>query len=607
MTISYAQTTTTTQILQPLTVRGMTIPNRIVMPPMGTNFATAGGELSDEHMAYYRERARGGTGLIIMENVCVDHPTGSNGYTQLRLDNDHCLPRMFAFTEMMHRCGSMAGVQINHAGASADPALTGAATLSSSDVPSKPGGHAPTPMTLEQIGHVVECFGRTARRAQRAGFDMVEVHGGHSYLLNQFLSPLYNHRTDEYGGSPRNRARLLVEVLREVRSQVGERFPISVRLSADELLDGGNRLEDTLALAAHCDEYVDIWNVSAAENPNLQYQIDMARLPDGWRSTMARAFREEFGKPTVTSGNVRDPQAAERIIADGDADLLATLSAMESRDAARGVHTTVVRTWADLDDAPKTVAGAYLRLHVLSHRLVLPNTVNLDGLFSRLPNVVWTSAGPCAAEDFEATRTRLRARLGHAVQVNAVDKFPRMTDYVLPSGVRIGNAANVRLGAYLSEGTTIMHAGFVNYNAGTLGRSMVEGRVSQGVVIGDGSDVGGGASTMGMLSGGGHQRVAVGERCLLGANSGLGIPLGDDCVVEAGLYLTAGTKLSVLPSGGVVPGPHGLFKEPRVVSARELAGASNVLFRRNSQSGAVEALPRGGKGIELNAVLHANQ
>lgn len=323
MTISYAQTTTTTQILQPLTVRGMTIPNRIVMPPMGTNFATAGGELSDEHMAYYRERARGGTGLIIMENVCVDHPTGSNGYTQLRLDNDHCLPRMFAFTEMMHRCGSMAGVQINHAGASADPALTGAATLSSSDVPSKPGGHAPTPMTLEQIGHVVECFGRTARRAQRAGFDMVEVHGGHSYLLNQFLSPLYNHRTDEYGGSPRNRARLLVEVLREVRSQVGERFPISVRLSADELLDGGNRLEDTLALAAHCDEYVDIWNVSAAENPNLQYQIDMARLPDGWRSTMARAFREEFGKPTITSGNVRDPQAAERIIADGDADLVA--------------------------------------------------------------------------------------------------------------------------------------------------------------------------------------------------------------------------------------------------------------------------------------------
>jgi len=243
-----------------------------------------------------------------------------------------------------------------------------------------------------------------------------------------------------------------------------------------------------------------------------------------------------LGLATVTDdGNTLDVWYPRPILgdepADGDADLLTTLSAMESKDAARGVHTTVVRSWADLDDAPKTVAGAYLRLHILSHRLALPNTVNLDGVFSRLPNVVWTSVGPCAAEDFEVTRTRLRAKLGHAVQVDSVDKFPRMTDYVLPSGVRIGNAANVRLGAYLSEGTTVMHSGFVNYNAGTLGRSMVEGRVSQGVVIGDGSDVGGGASTMGMLSGGGLQRVALGERCLLGANSGLGIPLGDDCVV----------------------------------------------------------------------------
>ena len=319
-----------------------------------------------------------------------------------------------------------------------------------------------------------------------------------------------------------------------------------------------------------------------------------------------------LGLATVTDdGNTLDVWYPRPVLGDepedGHADLLASLSAMERRDEARGVHTTVVRTWADLDDAPQTVAGAYLRLHVLSHRLATPNTVNLDGVFSRLPNVVWTSAGPCHAEDFETTRTRLRAALGRPVQVNSVDKFPRMTDYVLPSGVRIGNAANVRLGAYLSEGTTVMHAGFVNYNAGTLGRSMVEGRISQGVIIGDGSDVGGGASTMGMLSGGGRQRVALGERCLLGANSGLGIPLGDDCVVEAGLYLTAGTKVSLMPQGGVVPGSHGLFKEPRVVSARELAGASNVLFRRNSQSGTVEALARGGKGIELTSPLQANQ
>ena len=329
-------------------------------------------------------------------------------------------------------------------------------------------------------------------------------------------------------------------------------------------------------------------------------------------SSMTTRSAWGLGLATVTDdGNTLDVWYPKPILgdepADGDAALLATLSAMERKDAARGVHTTVVRTWADLDDAPQTVAGAYLRLHVLSHRLARPNTINLDGIFSRLPNVVWTSAGPCAAEDFEAAHTRLRAALGRPVQVHSVDKFPRMTDYVLPPGVRIGNAAHVRLGAYLSEGTTIMHSGFVNYNAGTLGRSMVEGRISQGVVIGDGSDVGGGASTMGMLSGGGRQRVALGERCLLGANSGLGIPLGDDCVVEAGLYLTAGTKLAILPSGGVVPGSHGLFKEPRVVSARELAGASNVLFRRNSQSGAVEALSRGGKGIELNSALHANQ
>ena len=319
-----------------------------------------------------------------------------------------------------------------------------------------------------------------------------------------------------------------------------------------------------------------------------------------------------LGLATVTDdGNTLDVWYPHPVLgdepADGHADLLASLSAMERRDEARGVHTTVVRTWADLDDAPQTVAGAYLRLHALSHRLARPNTVNLDGIFSRLPNVVWTSAGPCRTEDFETTRMRLRAAVGRPIQVHSVDKFPRMTDYVLPSGVRIGNGANVRLGAYLSEGTTVMHSGFVNYNAGTLGRSMVEGRVSQGVVIGDGSDVGGGASTMGMLSGGGRQRVALGEHCLLGANSGLGIPLGDDCVVEAGLYLTAGTRVSLMPQGGVVPGNLGLFKEPRVVPARELAGASNVLFRRNSQSGAVEALARGGKSIELGSPQHPGQ
>lgn len=317
-----------------------------------------------------------------------------------------------------------------------------------------------------------------------------------------------------------------------------------------------------------------------------------------------------IGLATVTtSGQTLDvwypePHLGER--ADGEgSELLETLAALQTSDEARGVSTTVVTCSADLDDEPQSTADAYLRLHLLSHRLVTPNSINLDGIFSRLPNVVWTNIGPCAVEDFETTRMRLRAKYGFGVTVIGVDKFPPMVNYVVPSGVRIADGAKVRLGAHLAEGTTVMHAAFVNFNAGTLGRSMVEGRISQGVVIDDGSDVGGGASTMGTLSGGGRERVRLGKRCLLGANSGLGIPLGDDCVVEAGLYLTAGTKVTIMSSGGVIPGRHGLFAEPRTVVARELAGASNVLFRRNSMSGRVEALSRGGAGIELNDALHA--
>jgi 2,3,4,5-tetrahydropyridine-2,6-dicarboxylate N-succinyltransferase len=243
-----------------------------------------------------------------------------------------------------------------------------------------------------------------------------------------------------------------------------------------------------------------------------------------------------------------------------------------------------------LDRAPSSAVDAYLRLHLLSHRLVQPNTINLDGIFGVLSNVVWTNHGPCAVDGFEQTRMRLRRR--GPVEVRSVDKFPRMTDYVLPTGVRIADADRVRLGAHLAEGTTVMHEGFCNYNAGTLGVSMVEGRIVQGVVVDDGSDIGGGASIMGTLSGGGTDRVRVGKRCLLGAQSGLGISLGDDCVVEAGLYVTAGTKVT-LPDG-------------EVVKARELSGRDNVLFIRNSVTGAVEARDRSGTGIRLNDVLHAN-
>jgi len=279
------------------------------------------------------------------------------------------------------------------------------------------------------------------------------------------------------------------------------------------------------------------------------------------------------------------------------------LAGCEREDAARGVRVTLVATVVDLDAAPTGTADAYLRLHLLSHRLVAPHGQNLDGVFAVLPNVVWTDRGPCAVEDFEATRLRLRAATGTPVTVYGVDKFPRMVDYVLPSGVRVADADRVRLGAHLAPGTTVMHEGFVNFNAGTLGTSMVEGRISAGVVVGDGSDVGGGASIMGTLSGGGREVVSIGQRSLLGANSGLGIPLGDDCVVEAGLYVTAGTKVRLV--GFDVDGAVD-EDGARVVKARVLAGADNVLFRRNSRTGEVEAVARSGAGVHLNSALHAN-
>jgi 2,3,4,5-tetrahydropyridine-2-carboxylate N-succinyltransferase len=247
---------------------------------------------------------------------------------------------------------------------------------------------------------------------------------------------------------------------------------------------------------------------------------------------------------------------------------------------------------ADLDAPPADSADAYLRLHLLSHRLVRPNSMNLDGIFGVLPNVGWTSLGPVAVSEIGAARQRALAR-GSYLEVRSVDKFPPMLDYVVPSGVRVADAARVRLGAHLAEGTTVMHEGFVNFNAGTLGPSMVEGRISQGVVVGAGSDIGGGASIMGTLSGGGTQVISVGQRCLLGANSGLGISLGDDCIVEAGLYLTAGTIVS-LPGG-------------RQAKARDLSGQPGLLFRRNSVTGSVEALNRPGTWGGLSTSLHAGQ
>ncbi|MBT2456428.1 2,3,4,5-tetrahydropyridine-2,6-dicarboxylate N-succinyltransferase [Streptomyces sp. ISL-86] len=287
------------------------------------------------------------------------------------------------------------------------------------------------------------------------------------------------------------------------------------------------------------------------------------------------------------------PAGSERLTAEQAVELLGAAAAKAIRqDAVRGVEVVAVRTViSSLEDKPLDAHDAYLRLHLLSHRLVKPHGQSLDGLFGLLANVAWTSLGPVAVDQVETVRLNARAE-GLYLQVTSIDKFPRMTDYVAPKGVRVADADRVRLGAHLAEGTTVMHEGFVNFNAGTLGTSMIEGRISAGVVIGDGSDIGGGASTMGTLSGGGKQIISIGERTLIGAEAGVGIALGDECIVEAGLYVTAGTRVT-LPDG-------------EIVKALELSGADNILFRRNSVTGAVEARPNNAVWGGLNEILHSH-
>ena len=309
-------------IFTPLTVKNMTIKNRIVMMPMGTNYGEQNGEMSFLHINYYEERAKGGTGLIIVENASVDSPQGSNGTTQLRIDHDNYLPRFFKFCENIHRYGTKIAIQINHAGASAISSRINVQPVSASNIPSKEGGEIPRPLTKEEILHIVKKYGEAAKRAQTAGFDAVEIHAGHSYLISQFLSPLTNDRTDEFGGSVENRTRFCRMVIDEVRKQVGPFFPIMLRLSADELMEGGNTLEDTLKYLEYLQDEVDIFDVSCGLNGSIQYQIDANYFPDGWRSYMAKAVKEKFGKPCISMGNIRDPKAAEKILADGDADLI---------------------------------------------------------------------------------------------------------------------------------------------------------------------------------------------------------------------------------------------------------------------------------------------
>lgn len=309
-------------IFSPMTIRHMTVKNRIVMMPMGTNFGEQNGEMSFLHINYYEQRAKGGTGLLIVENASVDSPQGSNGTTQLRIDSDNYIPRLYKLCENVHKHGACIAIQINHAGASAMSSRIGMQPVSASDVPSKEGGEIPRPLTKEEILNIVRKYAEAARRAQICGFDAVEIHAGHSYLISQFLSPIYNKRTDEFGGSAENRTRFARMILEAVRKQVGPHFPIFLRISADELMEGGNTLEDTLAYLEYLEKEVDVFDVSCGLNGSIQYQIDANYLPDGWRSYMARAVKEKFGKPCIAVGNIRHPQIAEEILAKGDADFI---------------------------------------------------------------------------------------------------------------------------------------------------------------------------------------------------------------------------------------------------------------------------------------------
>lgn len=310
------------KLMQPLIINGMTLKNRVMMTPMGTNLANPDGSISEAHKQYYRQRAKGGTGLIVVENVCVDFPMGSNGTTQLRLDHDSFIPHLYELTEDLHRYGTKVAIQINHAGGAARSSRIGAQPASASDIPPKTGGEKPRPFTREEILHLVKCFGDSAKRAQMAGFDAVEIHAGHSYLLHQFISPTTNNRTDEFGGTQENRVRFLKMVLEETRKQVGPHYPIMVRISAEEFVPGGLTLEDTLNWLPLIDKYVDLYDVSSGVNDSMEKMIDKGYLQDGWRSYIAAAVRERMQKPVISAGNYRDPAVAEAVLENQEADII---------------------------------------------------------------------------------------------------------------------------------------------------------------------------------------------------------------------------------------------------------------------------------------------
>ena len=310
-------------LMRPIRIQNMTLRNRVMMAPMGTNLANPDGSISEEHKNYYQLRAKGGTGLIVVENACVAFPLGSNGTTQLRLDHDSFIPHMYELTEKVHAWGCKISIQVNHAGSAAIPSRIGQQPVSAGDIPCKAGGVIPRALSTEEVYALVGKYADACKRAQMAGFDAVEIHAGHSYLVSQFISPTTNNRTDEFGGSAENRARFLKCILQETRKRLGRNFPIAIRISADELVPGGNTLEDTLGWLPYVDEYVDLYDVSAGLNDSIEKMIDKADLPDGWKRYLSKAVKEKTGKPVVISGNIRDSHIAEDIIASGDADIVA--------------------------------------------------------------------------------------------------------------------------------------------------------------------------------------------------------------------------------------------------------------------------------------------
>ena len=310
-------------LMSPIKIKSMELRNRVMMTPMGSNMANPDGSISEEHKNYYMLRAKGGTGLIVVENVCVAFPAGSNGTSQLRLDHDSFIPHMYELTEKVHSWGCKISIQVNHAGAAAMPSRIGMQPVSAGDIPCKRGGFTPRAMTTEEVYELVGKYADACKRAQMAGFDSVELHAGHSYLINQFISPTTNNRTDEFGGSVENRARFLRLILEETRKRVGPNFPIMIRISADELVPGGNTIEDTLEWLPLVNDYVDLYNVSAGLNDSMELMIDKAYLKDGWKRYLSRAVKEKTGKPVIISGNIRTPQTADDIISSGDADIIA--------------------------------------------------------------------------------------------------------------------------------------------------------------------------------------------------------------------------------------------------------------------------------------------